>query len=386
MAGFLQLSVQMPSCQPLNLLHVAAPGTEGGLESVVLELVGGLQQLGHRVTLAAVQDAGAGDSPLLRRVADRGVEVRRIAVPARAYGQEFRQVREAIEAAAPDVVHTHGYRGDLLGGLAARRAGVPWVTTAHGFTGGDAKNRFYEWLQRRAFRKAGAVIAVSATIRNRLFRAGVASGRLHLVPNAWTPKPVLTREEARRRLGIAEDSCVIGWVGRLTSEKGPDLYLSALSRLPGRQWYASVIGDGRERGNLERQARQLGIADRVRWHGLVPDAATLYPAFDVWVLSSRTEGTPIALFEAMAARVPVVAAAVGGVPDVVSSSEARLVPPGRPEALAAAIAEVLADVAGGAARAEVARDRLVEAFATPAWLAAHVAVYQTVAHHRVQGI
>jgi glycosyltransferase involved in cell wall biosynthesis len=369
----------------LTLLHIAAPGLEGGLESVLLELTGGLRLLRHGVVLAAVQDAGGAVSPVLRRASDREVEVVRVEVPTRAYATELRRLRAAIDSAGPDVVHTHGYRADLLGGLAARRRGVPWVSTTHGFTGGDLKNRLYEWLQVRALRRADAVIAVSDPIRNRLRDAGIAVDRIHLLPNAWTPKPLVPRAEARRRLGIDDGPPVIGWVGRLTAEKGPDLFLEALALLPDRRWRASIIGDGRERTALEARARRLGIADRLHWHGIVPEAAGLYPAFDAWVLSSRTEGTPIALFEAMAARVPAVVTAVGGVPAVVSGAEAILVPSERPELLAEAIGRVLADAASATSRVEAAYRRLVEEFATPGWLAAHVALYESVRSTRSPG-
>jgi glycosyltransferase involved in cell wall biosynthesis len=259
------------------------------------------------------------------------------------------------------------------------------VSTAHGFTGGDLKNRLYEWLQRRAFRRADAVIAVSEPIRKRLVDAGVAADQVHLFPNAWTPRPLVPRAEARQRLGISDGSPVIGWVGRLTAEKGADVFLEALALLPDRRWQASIIGDGRERPALEARARSLGVADRLHWHGIVPEAAALYQAFDVWVLSSRTEGTPIALFEAMAARVPAVVTAVGGVPAVVSGSEAILVPSERPEIVADAIGLVLADGPGAAVRAEAAYRRLVTEFATPRWLEAHVALYGLVRSTRSPG-
>jgi glycosyltransferase involved in cell wall biosynthesis len=369
----------------LTLLHIAAPGLEGGLESVLLELTGGLRQLGYRVVLAAVQDAGGAESPVLRRAADREVEVVRVEVPTRAYATELRRLRAVIYSAAPDVVHTHGYRADLLGGLAARQRGVPWVSTTHGFTGGDLKNRLYEWLQARALRRADAVIAVSDPIRNRLADAGIAVDRIHLIPNAWTPRPLVPRAEARRRLGIDDGPPVIGWVGRLTAEKGADVFLEALALLADRRWLASIIGDGRERSALEARARRLGIADRLHWHGIVPEAAGLYPAFDAWVLSSRTEGTPIALFEAMAARVPAVVTAVGGVPAVVSGVEAILVPSEQPAMLAAAIGRVLTDEGGATARAEAAYRRLVGRYATPGWLAAHVALYDSIRSTRSPG-
>ena len=370
----------MPPEPPLTILHIAAPGRAGGLESVVLDLSGGLKRMGHRVALAAVLDPGSEAHPVPDRAEGLGVEVRRVVVPPRAYRSEYRLLRQVVAELEPDVVHTHGYRADLIGGLAARRAGVPWVSTVHGFTGGGRKNRCYEWLQVRAYRRAQAVVAVSRPIRDRLVREGVLPDRVRVMPNAWSPKPSLPREEARRRLGIAGSAPVVGWVGRLTREKGADLFLEALALLPNRAWVASIVGEGRERPALEAQAARLGIADRVRWHGLVPDAAAIYPAFDAWVLSSRTEGTPIALFEAMAARVPAVVTSVGGVPDVVTPFEALLVRPEDPAALATAIGNLLAEGDGAAARGEAAFRRLSARYAPTGWLDAHVALYRSLTH------
>jgi glycosyltransferase involved in cell wall biosynthesis len=367
----------MPPEQPLSILHVAAPGVAGGLESVLLELTGGLRQAGHRVALAAVLDAGVGDHPVPARAEAAGVVVRRLVVPPRAYLREYEMLRQVVAELRPDVVHTHGYRADLIGGLVARRAGIPWVATVHGFTGGGRKNRFYEWLQVRAYRKAQAVVAVSRPIRDRLMGAGVARERVHVLPNTWMQKPVLPRPEARSRLGLDGEEPVIGWVGRLTREKGADLFLDAVAQLPQRHWVASIIGEGSERPALESQARRLGIADRVRWHGLIPNAAGLYSAFDAWVLSSRTEGTPIALFEAMAASVPAVVSAVGGVPDVVSPTEVILVDPERAESIAAGLVSIFDDPRAANERAEAARRRLLDAFAPEGWLDAHVALYRS---------
>ena len=263
---------------------------------------------------------------------------------------------------------------------AARRAGVPTVTTVHGFTGGDWKNWIYERLQRRALRRFAAVVAVSRPLARDLEREGVPPARLHIVPNAapsHDPAP-LPRDEARARLLVPNGRCHVGWVGRLTREKGADVLLAALPLLADLPLVVSVVGDGRLRPELEHTAVRLGLGDRVRWLGTVPEAGRLFAAFDVFTLSSRTEGTPIVLFEAMAARAPIVASAVGGVPDVVSPQDALLVGADDPAALAQAIRAVHADPAAAAQRARRANERLAREFAPGPWLERYERIYRSV--------
>jgi glycosyltransferase involved in cell wall biosynthesis len=227
----------------------------------------------------------------------------------------------------------------------------------------------YERVQVRAFRRFDAVVPVSRPLVDRLARAGVPHARMHLIPNAFMPSAVaLPRAEARRQLGLDPQAFTVGWVGRLSHEKGADVLLDALALL---DVEAVVIGDGRDASRLRAHPA------RVRWAGVVPGAGALLSAFDVFVLSSRTEGTPIVLLEAMSAGVPIVTTAVGGVPDVVSPREALLVRPEQPAALAEAIRRVRDDPAGAAERA-VAAFRRLDAYAPEPWLARYEDLYRAV--------
>jgi glycosyltransferase involved in cell wall biosynthesis len=178
-------------------------------------------------------------------------------------------------------------------------------------------------------------------------------------------------------LAIGDSSMVVGWVGRLAHEKGPDVMIEALARSES-SWRLSMIGDGRERERLTKQTVELKIGDRVVWHGPISNAGAVMPAFDAFVLSSRTEGTPIALFEAMHAGVPIIATQVGGVPDVVTSEHALLVPSEQPDAIALALAEVRRDPPAAARRSERARLTVLQEFSAEAWIAAVEEVYKTV--------
>lgn len=263
--------------------------------------------------------------------------------------------------------------------MAARSTGVTTVTTVHGFTGGGARNRLNELLQERSFRAFSGVVAVSRHTADRIRRSGVAASRIHVIPNAYdADRPRLDRLAARARLGVPVDAGFLGgWVGRFGAEKGPDVLVDAFARWAQPDAQVVMVGDGPERAAVEQRARALGIADRIRWTGTIADAGALFSAFDAFVLSSRTEGTPVVLLEAMAAGVPIIATRAGGVPEMLTEREARLVPVGDPGALAAAMADVYGDAAAARARAAAARARLERDFAFDAWVQRYDQLYRS---------
>ena len=363
----------------LRILHVLAPAVFGGLEQVVRALSTGQRDRGHAVRLLAIVDQGReADHPLVAELRAAEMDVSVVPVAARAYTDERRAVRDALATFRPHVVHTHGARVDVLDAPVARRAGFPTVTTVHGFTGGGWKNRLYELMQRRAMRRMDAVVAVSAPLRRRMVDSGVRADRVHTVPNAWAgTAAIMPRNEARTFLNIGEIGVpVVGWVGRLTHEKGADVFLEAIALLKDIALHAVVVGSGQDRELLERLTERLDIRDRIRWVGTIERAGRVLSAFDLFVMSSRTEGTPIVLFEAMAAGAPVVTTAVGGIPDVVGSAEAILVVPDNAAALADAIRRSLADPAAARARSAAARERLDTRFALDPWLDQYDAIYR----------
>lgn len=355
------------------MLHILAPAREGGLERVVTMLAAGQKDRG--VHVAAVLEQGSNSShPFVSRVQSVGVPLTQIEIGARGYYREYRILARLIDRLKPGVVHTHGYRADVIGAAAARDRKVPTVSTVHGFTGGGVRNWIYERLQCLALKRADAVIAVSRPLVARLVAAGVARDNIHFIQNGYTPSRHLDRTAARERLGIMWDGPVVGWVGRLSHEKGADIMLEALA-LSDSSWRLSVIGAGAEEDTLRRQAAQHGLTERIIMHGEVEDAASVLNAFDAFVLSSRTEGTPITLLEAMDAQVPIIATAVGGVPDVVTPDTAILVASEQPAAIAQGLSAIRNDPAAAAQRSVRARERLVSEFAGSRWLDAVARVY-----------
>ena len=365
----------------LKILQVAAPTPAGGLERVVESLAVGHARRGHDVTVLTLLDQSEDEShPFVDALTKQNVSVRTIRLAPKEYLRERREVAAVCRELRPDVVHTHGYRVDLLNRPVAARLGIPTVTTVHGASKmGGWKGAFFEWLQRRNYRRFDGVVAVSKDLYETTVRDGVAERRLFLVPNAWSGfQEGLPRREAREALGLDERAKVLGWVGRLIRVKGGDVFLEALSRLPEPRPVAAMIGYGPEGPELSRQAEELGLGSCLRFYSDIRDAGRYFAAFDAFVLSSRSEGLPIVVLEAMAARIPIVATEVGGVPEALGDEGGWLVRPEDPAALAQAIGAALGDQGEAAERVRSASRRLETDFSIHAFLDGYENVYRAV--------
>jgi glycosyltransferase involved in cell wall biosynthesis len=360
----------------LKVLHLIAPAAFGGLERVVYALSVGQKKKGYDVLVIPMLETGASEPSIVGELRQANVPVIPVIHPPRSYRPQRRSILEICTQLAPDVLHSHGYLPDVLSASLGPKSCRARVTTVHGFTGGGWRNRLYEWMQHRSFTRLDAVVAVSRELAREL--ASVVPGRvIQTLPNAWTPvDELLPPESARAALGLLKNVFNIGWIGRISREKGPDILVEALPALRDITTHITFIGDGPERRTLERRVKELGLHSNVSWRGEVPRAARLLGAFDLIVNSSRTEGTPITLFEAMHAGVPIVATPVGGVPDVISSNEAILIEPEDPAALASAIRRVHDAPSDARNRAMEARDRLEKEFAAAPWIDSYGRIYE----------
>jgi glycosyltransferase involved in cell wall biosynthesis len=251
----------------------------------------------------------------------------------RTYG---RRLRAIVRSQGFDLVHAHLYASAVAASFATIGTRSVLIITVH--SEGSWQGVFARCLLGLVYRRADALIAVSHPIARQLVgRHHVPTDRVSVIANAlYAPMPIS---------GIAGESqpCerkVVGVVSRLHPEKGVDIFLDAVSRIIPRHpdLRCIVIGDGPLANRLERKARDLRLDGHVRFLGCRPDARRLIPSFDVLVVPSRSEGSPLVVLEAMAAGVAVVATRVGGVPDQIRHGvDGLLVPPENTEALGDAI-------------------------------------------------
>jgi len=369
----------IPSSTRLSIVHLLAPAPFGGLESVVRALARGQLERGDRVHVMTVLSPPGDDHPFVESLSEAGVPVIAQVIPGRGYRRERAAVRDVLRSTGAEILHTHGYRPDVLDAPVAREMGVATVSTVHGFTGGGWKNRVYEWLQRRAYRKFDRVVAVSGKLGAELEACGVPRERIEVVRNAWAvDQPQVERATARQVLGIPPHEPVVGWIGRMSQEKAPDVMVRGLAQVRTAGLRLSMVGDGALRADVGRLAESMGVEHRIRWHGVVEDAGKFLRAFDAVVITSWTEGTPILLLEAMAAGVPLITTAVGGIPDVVTGEEAILVHPGDAEAIAHGIDYTLSNHLESSARAKAALARLGRDLAVQPWVQRYRDIYSSI--------
>jgi glycosyltransferase involved in cell wall biosynthesis len=300
-------------------------------------------------------------------------------------GRELRGAADVVALAGlvrlmrrvrPHIVHTHTAKAGTLGRVAARLARVPVVVhTYHGhvlrgyFSAGRA--RLFAGVERRLARWTDCLLAVSETVRRELLALGVGvPERFRVVPLGLDLARFETADAGRGgvrvELGLGADAPVVAIVARLAPIKAHEVFLDAARRvvetLPTSRFL--VVGDGERRAALEALTAELGLGGRVHFLGWRRDLERIYADATVVALTSRNEGSPVSLIEAMAAARPVVATGVGGVPDLVEDGVTGcLVPPDDPAALAASLVALLRDPERGRALGAAGRARVARTFA-----------------------
>jgi glycosyltransferase involved in cell wall biosynthesis len=302
-----------------------------------------------------------------------------------ALGREISGPRDAMALVAllrlirrerPLIVHTHTAKAGTLGRLAAWLARVPVVVhTYHGhvFRGyfSPARTRLFLAVERWLARRTDRLLTVSAQVRRELLELGIGTPeQLVVVPLGLDLDPFLAvgaagDGELRRALGIEPAAPVVAVVARLVPIKAHEVFFGAAAIVSARRRDVRfpVVGDGERRAELEALVTRLGLAGSVRFLGWRGDLPAIYREADVVVLTSRNEGSPVSLIEAMAAGRPVVATRVGGVPDLVEDGvNGCLVDPDRPAAVAEAVLALLDDPDRRHALGQAGRKRVHPAF------------------------
>jgi glycosyltransferase involved in cell wall biosynthesis len=298
------------------------------------------------------------------------------------------QLRKLVREINPHIIQTHHSKSHFvvqISGLGKKR---PWVAFHHGHTRAHFRLRLYEGLDRWSLRVPTQVVAVSGAFAQQLVGMGVPREKIVVLHNAveLAPKRNFSFEDLqakKARLGISGTERIVLAIGRLSKEKAyPDLVaaMAELRRLhPELPVRLLILGEGPERPTIEAAIRSAGLERGVSLPGHMRDVSPYYEVADVFAISSLSEGSPNVLLEAMAAGVPVVASAVGGIPEIVTDQQqALLVRPRDPRALADALVRILTNRCLAQTLSQAARSLVATRFAPEQRARALIELYRKV--------
>lgn len=357
----------------LHVLEVIGNAIVGGMETWVERLIERMPREQFRFTALCPFDGAFAD-----RLRALDVEVVIVSMLDDPPWTSIQTVTALVAAGGIDLLHAHLPRAHLLAGIVGRLTGKPVLATIHG--------RQMQMLDLEVHRATGSHLSV--VCRQSYFHAlglGVSAGHLSCEPNgvdtrafnpvsagaadstgataaAGTPRKL---SELRAALGLPAETVLVGFIGRLSPEKGPEVFIRAamLLRLREPDVHCVVAGEGPMAGELAHQVERLGLQQHLHFLGVRSDMPALYRELDVVVSSSHSEAMPLALMEAMACALPVVATRVGGVPDLVEHDQTGwLVAPGDFDDIAGRCAMLVADPAMRQRMGARGRQRVVERF------------------------
>ncbi len=376
----------------IEVLHLIDTYRIGGPGKTIINSARFIDQARFRVHAGAFTspDAARNEFPAAARAAGvpfLGLEERRRIDPAYLTG-----IRDYIRRHGIRILHTHGYRSDLLGYVGTRGLDdLVLVTTHHGWIRNSWRQRVMARSAQLLCSRFDGVEVVSARLLEELPRSLRDSGRAEVVHNALVLQDYRgagRRDETRARVGVGPGDLLLGVVGRLSPEKGCSEMLEAFGRVAGAGPSAHLVfvGEGPLRDELGRRVAELALSDRVHFAGHHREVQPFYEAFDLLVSPSRTEGLSNVILEALAFRLPVVATRVGGNGEILEHDvSGLLVEPQDPPALAAAVLAAARDAGLRHRLGERGRARLEAAFSFEVRMRREEAFYDRVLARRAAG-
>ena len=364
-------------------------GTGGGPEKTIILGARMADPRSARVTVCYLRDQRDKDFGVDDRAAQAGIDYVEILERHSFDLGVWNALRHLIRERTIDLVHAHDYKTNLLALLLWRVTGVAALSTVHGWTGHSAREQWaYYPLDKRVLARFPRLVAVSSEISGELIRNGADPARITTVLNGidhrrFRRDPARV-PAARASLGAEPGDTVIGAVGRLEPQKQFNLLIDAFATVVTRFPRARllIVGDGSQRQALDTQIKSLNLSERCRLVGHVNDVAPTYHAFDLLVQSSKYEGTPNAVLEAMAFEVPIVATAAGGTAEIVRDGiDGRIVPVGQMDTLVGAVTQALQDPASTTAMARQARLRVEGELSFETRVRRIEGIYTEMVHH-----
>ncbi len=360
---------------PWSIVHVLSSFGVGGQERVALDLAIGQKARGHKV--AVVSLAPPPDGAMADEFREHGIAVDRVVKKGGIDATLVPRLAKLLREHGVDVVHTHNPLPLIYGAPAARLLGAAAIHTKHGINPGSRGHRL---LRRAAAQLTHAFVAVSDTTEQQARQQKDApERRIHMVANGirldrYHPDAD-ARAATRKELGLG-DAWVVGTVGRLDDFKNQTLLIRAMAPLLSERVRLVIVGDGPTRALVEAEVARLPEPKWVTLTGRRMDVPQIVPAFDVFALSSKSEGLPLVVPEAMSVGLPIVATAVGGLPSVIDEGVTGMLVPVEEAPLRAALQKLEQDRALAKRLGEKARETALARYSSERMVDAYLELYR----------
>jgi len=363
-----------------RILHLITTMSVGGAEVHLRELLAGLSRAKYHLEVAFFKEEAQEARPLRGDFEALGLRVHDLGGVGRVNPLAWGRLVRLISQGRFDLMHTHLFRADLYGALAARFfPGLMLVNSVHN------PEDFYQRpsvaaLARLAARRQGATVAISQAVADHLTRClGLDNSQMRLIYYGLEPRK-RTGNDLRREYNIPDEAPLVGTVGRLARQKGQAHLIRAMAQVLGQAPQARLLIVGHDdeglRPSLEAEIERLGLGEAVILAGFREDIPDVMAALDVFCLPSLWEGFGLVLLEAMAEARPVVASAVGSIPEVVADGQTgRLVEPGDEDGLAQALIDLLGDRERASGLGRAGQSRQQEYFSRQAMVSQTEALY-----------
>jgi len=300
---------------PLRILQLGSPTGLYGAERWILALIKHLNQRKIYTIVGVIKDDPSLEAPIIQKAKELGFETAIIEAYGRFNLSAVTKLRDLIKAKNIHILHTHGYKQDLIGFLATKGTNCKIIATPHGWSKEpDLKLKLYEILNRLCFLCLDKVVPLSQEIYNGLAKIPGLRRKLFLIQNAVDLSEIEEVKDIPQELRRAREEgyFILGYIGQLIHRKGVDVFLRALARLDKEKIKAFIIGEGPLKASLQRLALNLGLQETVIFTGYREDRLNFLRGFDLFVLPSRLEGVPRCLMEAMGMGKPVIASDIKG--------------------------------------------------------------------------
>lgn len=355
-----------------------------GAENVVLEIAKGLRQSDYQPFIGVFSSGATAQEQLAERAREHEIQSIVFQCKPRWDKKAVADIRNFIQSNGIDIVQSHGYKADFFTLAASRHSKIKKIATCHPWTETSYSRlaQFYTWIDQALLSRFDRIVAVSEQLKKEILEKNISPARISVIENGIDRRRFQVntpRAELRREFGLPADRKIIGTIGRLVPEKGQHLLIEAAARLKDEfaDAYFVIVGDGDLRRALEEQVAQANLTKRFRFLGTCNRIPEILCVMDVFTLPSISEGLPMVILEAMAAKKPIVATNVGAISEVLMHGKAGIVIHPDAETLATAIARLLRNPPEARQLAAAAYQHVLEEYSSEKMVSEYIKIYDS---------